>query len=649
MRSSKLDTQVYDVFPYDFIGGPEGLKSHLSRLQKDASENGDINFVFADGEQHRTYSPLFYVAAGNVHHNVFGTGTADGGKGNLYVPEGKDLECIIEAILEKCYTKETLAGLWKTMNEVPPRAEGPRAVFKEPVLKAGLSGVLAPDFTIHIKELGNPEPVYSARVHRFLLPIRIAYFRAQFSSAFRDAHATEATFYTEEFTNCGLWAVVAFVYDTELWTMFDGYNLDKHMNGSPVAPGGGPDCSLYSAPGGVNGGNSKIPPVEIIDRLFEIVRAADFLQISDLKHWAHYSIVRMAHEFTCLGASCAHIVPYVLEQVHNCEVSDTWIYTKALNHLSTRGIGHLWKRPLLKCSEEITSAVVQKVHEEMRTSEQRMVEIYLRIHQHASLVATSNLKEDWHRRIIDPLLDAGALMAAEKLDNSKIVTPLSIVLKTTTFAKPAIHDLILRATSHKIINQSNCPRVFRGIRQLEKAIAPLKSDALCEARESVVLWLRKNWLSLSLLPAPGPTFAPIGGRGGNYFSLWSEKDKHILAAELKISLIDLLAIDPTTSSSSTASGGGARRGRSFAYDPAFGRVRTPASASSSKSRVRFWEKGGGSGSAGGSGRGGTAEAQVAAMDEWGNEGLSETGAEKGSLSGEGGAGAGSSVGGGVAL
>ncbi|KAG0644105.1 hypothetical protein HOY80DRAFT_218084 [Tuber brumale] len=546
MRSSKSHFQAYDVFPYDFIDGTDGLMSHLSRLRKDSSENGDIRFIFSDGDEHRTYSPLFYIAAGNKLHTDFGEG--DGR--NVHVPEGKDLECVIEDILGKCCTKETLAGLWKAMNDVYPQAEGPRAAFQEPVLSAGLPEVLMPDFTIHLKEPGDKVPVHSAKVHRFLLPIRIAYFKTQFSSAFRDAHATEATFYTEEFTNFGLWAVISYVYDAELWSMFGSYELDKHMNSSPVSPGGSPDCTLYNTP------STKTPPVEIIDRLFEIVRAADFLQITDLKHWAHYSIVRMAHEFTCVGARCAHIVPYVLDQVYNCEVSDTWIFNKGLDLLSGRGIKGLWKRPLLKCNDAVITALVTKVREEMSASEQKMVEIYLRIHKHASLVATSNLREDWHQKIIDPLLDYGALIAADKLDSSKIIGPISTVLKATTIAKPGIHDLITRAASPKTINQKNCPRIFRGIRQLEKAIAPKKSEALREAKETVIIWLRKNWLSLSLIPAPDR-------REGNYFSAWGDKDQQLLAAELRIPVPELLAQETTN--------GGRKVRSSYAYDPAFGK------------------------------------------------------------------------------
>ena len=599
MKSSKPDFQANYVFPYNFIGGTDGLTSHLNRLQREASKNGDIKFIFPDGGEHRTYSPLFYIAAGNKLHTDFGEG--DGG--NVHVAEGKDLECAIEDILEKCYTKETLAGLWKAMNNVYPRVEGPRAVFQEPVLSTGLPEVLMPDFTIHLKELGDKVPVHSVKVHRFLLPIRIAYFKTQFSSAFRDAHAAEATFYTEEFTNCGLWAVISYVYGTELWSIFESYELDKHMNCSPISPSGSPDCSLYKTPG------AKMPPVEIIDRLFEIVRAADFLQITDLKHWAHYSIVRMAHEFTCVGASCAHIVPYVLDRVYNCEVSDTWIFNKGLGLLSTRGMKGLWKRPLLKCNDAIITALVTRVCEEMSSNEQKMVEIYLRVHAHASLVATSDLKEDWHRKIIDPLLDHGALMAADKLDSSKITGPISIVLKAATPVKPGIHDLVTRATSPKTINQRNCPRIFRGIRRLEKAIAPIKSEALHEAKEALAVWLRKNWLTLSLTPAPN-------GREGNYFSTWDDKDQQRLATELKISVPELLAQEATN--------GGRKVRSSYAYDPAFRKVRS-----------NFWEKGGSGsrGRRGGSGREDGKSKAAVAVDGWGNEGLSETGAEKGSLAG----------------
>ncbi|PUU73638.1 hypothetical protein B9Z19DRAFT_1134844 [Tuber borchii] len=600
MKSSKPQFQAYDVFPYDFMDGPDGLRPHLNQLQKDASKNGDIKFIFPDGEEYRTYSPLFYIAAGNKLHTDFGEG--DGR--NIHVAEDKDLERVIEKILEKCCAKETLEGLWKAMNDVYPRVEEPRAVFKEPVLSTGLPEVLMPDFTIHLKEMGDKVPVHSVKVHRFLLPIRIAYFRAQFSSAFRDAHATEATFYTEEFTNCGLWAVISYVYDTELWSMFGNYELDKHMNCSPVSPGGSPDCSLYKTPG------AKMPPVEIIDRLFEIVRAADFLQITDLKHWAHYSIVRMAHEFTCIGASCANIVPYVLDRVYNCEVSDNWIFNKGLDLLSTRGIKGLWKRPLLKCNDAIITALVTKVREEMSANEQKMIEIYLRVHAHASLVATSDLKEDWHQKIIDPLLDHGALIAADKLDSSKITRPISTVLKAPTPVKPGIHDLITRAASPKTINQRNCSRVFRGIRRLEKDIAPTKFEALHEAKETLIAWLRKNWLTLSLTPAPD-------GHEGNYFSTWDDRDQQRLAAELKISVPELLAQEATN--------GGRRVRNSYAYDPAFGKVRS-----------NFWEKGGSGsrGRRGGSGREDGKSKVVVAVDEWGNEGLSETGAEKGSLTGE---------------
>ena len=598
MKSSKPQFQAYDVFPYDFMDGTDGLKPHLNQLQKDASKNGDIKFIFPDGEEHCTYSPLFYIAAGNKLHTDFGEG--DGR--NIHVAEDKGWQCVIKGLLEKCYTKETLEELWKAMNDEYPRVEGPRAGFQDPVLSTRLPEVLMPDFTIHLKELGDKVPVHSVKVHRFLLPIRMAYFKTQFSSAFRDAHATEATFYTEEFTNCGLWAVISYVYGTELWSMFGSYELDKHMNCSPVSPGGSPDCSLYKTPG------AKTPPVEIIDRLFEIVRAADFLQITDLKNWAHYSIVRMAHEFTCVGASCAYIVPYVLDQVYNCEVSDNWIFNKGLGLLSTRGIKSLWKRPLLKCNDAIITALVTKVREEMSASEQKMIEIYLRVHAQVSLVATSEMKEDWHRKIIDPLLDHGALIAADKLDSSKIIRPISTVLKAATPVKPGIHDLITRAASPKTVNQRNCSRVFRGIRRLEKEIAPTKSEALHEAKETLIAWLRKDWLTLSLTPA-------LDGHEGNYFSTWDDRDQQRLALELKISVSELLAQEATN--------GGRKVRNSYAYDPAFRKVKS-----------NFWEKDG-SGSRGRRGGSGREDGKSkVVVDEWGNEGLSETGAEKGSSAGE---------------
>lgn len=516
MRFSDVRSKAYQVFDFDFLAGNDGLQHQLVELSTDAQSNGDVEFSFPDGTRKRAYTPLFFIAAQNRLPELFGTVDSSGSMPVVHVTV--DLEAEVLAALQACYESRTLENLWSAMGCAEYQLASKFATFVAPSPQCDLPPSVAPDFTIQLKSPRARDPIFSIKVHRFLLPIRLSYFRAKFSSRFMDSGAPTATFHTEEFTPFSMWCVASYVYQAKPWDFFSGFaQLRAYIGDSPSGPHWTPTCASF--------GDAEVPPKEIADRLIEIVLSADFLGVECLVNWAHYSLARFAHEFSCRGRGCSTIVPYVMDLVANNEFSDRWLFEKGIQSFSDRRSICMWKRPLLMCKNPaVVDTLLERVKESMCNAEWT-VEYFMRVEEVGRKTAMSDKKAEWAERIINPLLDHAAQCTANSFNQPAVVKSIANVLSSVNPSRPTIEAFLEKVVRNETIKANNCQQVLYGIRMLEKLLGTTKVQGVRDAKDRCINWFRRNYISLSVLPAPD-------GFEGNFFSTWNSHELDSLLEQM---------------------------------------------------------------------------------------------------------------------
>ncbi|KAF8476976.1 hypothetical protein BDZ91DRAFT_757573 [Kalaharituber pfeilii] len=470
-----------------------------------------------------------------------------------------------------------------------------------------------PDYTIELKSEEFPDKVlHTFRINRYLLGFRIPYFKNLFSSSFGDSDTMRSVFYTDTFTTESLQAICRYTYllvepSMELfWYSSNGNGdcglLQKRVE-LYIAPAaedeqirhrniiaGAPDstrnlCQQYFSDLDSEG---NLPPLDTIDQVMAVLKAADYLGIDDLRLYMLRILRLLGHNFVCMGKGCASIVPRIMNAAYQGVNMPESILSNAVNHMSeVKAVNQLWKRSLIEVHPDILSRLVENVKEnlvrEQRITSGKSDPIKDTYRLYASLIRlrqqTSKSKDTakrWDDHLIVPLLDFCTQQLARNfnwMDHGKSrLSADKAELTTVSISKleDITKGLLEVIASPPVMCMETCEGIWRGFKNWR--VEMLHEEAYKRA----VAWFKKNWLTLSVAGARAgrgkmgtDVRGSIGETGeatstglvldtltsarteeaGNFFSTWQESDVEALAKEIGTAVEDMLAVSQFTTSS----------------------------------------------------------------------------------------------------
>lgn len=577
MHDSEPSLNAYQVFccdPYWSVtdGNDKGLIMHLEVLRKEAPTDGDAVFSLPDNSWIWVHSLLFYIAAGNRLPSDFGTPQrldlssnvvemARNGLGVavpvLYVAETKRPD--FEKVINSCYTIDGLSGVWKAMGlaVVSNGNELERFAPWNPTLPTSL----LPDFEIHLKEPKDGRSLFSVKVHKFLLARRIPYYETFFASGFGDASGMTSTLYTEEFTIFSLRAIASFIYNETTSSMFELYPTLRDYITPSIALSKSPCCATFDT-------GLPIPALEVTDKLLEIAKSAHYLQATNLENWAHLLLCEVAHQFQCQGRGCIEFIPHILNLVVDNDVTDRWIFRKAIALLAQhKSITVMWKRSLLNCKPPVLESLIESIQDcsEKEVEMGRILQLFVRLSNLRRHTSTSKNASDWDNKLIMPLMDHTSEILASKFDDLGVTSGLARFFRGPSFSRPIGEEILERVVGDKMLREKNCRQVFIGIMTLT-GLCEYDVPEIGRAGMKCISWFRRKWVTLSLTPAPITPKIPgdiqQSGSGdnqehddkdkskikkppvatdANFFSVWERSELEELAKEILVPISDLLA------------------------------------------------------------------------------------------------------------
>ena len=490
---------------------------------------------------------------------------------------------------EKGYTWSVLKGNENAIanDEVPATLNsGPVFIMPEPQDSPPkyfreLRRFLEPDFTIYLKsEDTPPKLVTTFKVNRFMLGFRIPYFKTFFESDFEDANGIHSTLYTDSFSKESLLVVLRYIYLlTESRVRNFWYISDETSDIDPsIVFNRYMKCQCrvevlkralepYDASDKPNKVDVRkyMHPVKLIAQIKDVINAAEYLAMDDLKECMYTVLYTLAHGFQCskssLGLSpeigCHYIIPLILDALYYPQ-NPPYIFDEALRHMANNI--EQWKRPMLNMKPEILLLIVEKVKSRFNTRNlpsNEVAKVFTAMRDlHEKTLQSSETAEKWS----DFLLPQLRFLAEE----------VTLDLKAAIF--PAREDVdaekLLGFIVAECLTRESCMRVYVDLSQVKKEY---KNEF-----EGCVAWFKRNWLSLSVAEAYWPTGVPGMGAEGtylgmsrNFFGNWKKEVLGELSEMLGVEVGDLLAVGSVVERTRTGlvpakgwgRGGGGRGGR----------------------------------------------------------------------------------------
>lgn len=434
---------------------------------------------------------------------------------------------------------------------------------------------LATDYTIYLKSDDTGEILSTFSVNRFLLGLRIPYYRVMFSSGMADSETSSSNLYTDTFTAEALTVICRYIYMTtdSMESLFwfsglpgastDETTVLKRNIANYISPGICEDkktslCEKYAESGGAPLSAS------IMTHIIDVIKAADYLGLDDLKSYMLCVLARMAHEFDCYGQGCSMLLPKILNAVYGDQNIPMSVTTRIVSMLGqAKAVLPLWKRPLLMMRPEVLNHLVAKIKDRIlyepdgkRSNDGggalgafRLYIALARLRRQVG--ARSKDAINWDEKLLGPLLDfCMRVLVADWKWCEHIVSR-----GTSSMYMDIIQELLEEIAGPKFMRRENCEKVWRVVRDTTL-------EFWCEKAEKGALeWFRSEWLSLSVTPPepdPRTSARPIPSvphsvnttprvprmkeaYEPNFFATWDRGDLEALGKELDVDIEDLLA------------------------------------------------------------------------------------------------------------
>ena len=423
---------------------------------------------------------------------------------------------------------------------------------------------LATDYTIRLKCHETGKIVSTFAVSRFLLGLRIPYFRNMFSSGMADSDTSTSTLYTDIISLEALIVVCRYVYLLDSGWMLPLFwfytpdctdkiqlrkNIERYISpprrirrthrARRTRPPN--KCEDYFEAMDTSTGDTFLPP-SIINHIVNVIKAADYLSLDDLKLYMVARLQELAHDFLCDGQGCAKLLPRILDTVYLDMNIPKSILESVVQQLGrTQSIMQLWKRPLIMVRPEALEYLVEKIKNRFlrsrytvqgQLSPEGVGECYLLYSQLTDLrmqveAKSKNTTTEWEEKLISPLHDFCIPCLAANLAWFPRDSPSEHHIRL-------LKDII---SSRYMVNGD-----YEEVWKLRSKVQG----------QDTLNWFKKNWLNLSLTP-PQPnrkvnvcSSTPNASRKRtvsepNFFSTWTENSQKDLALELGVEVDDLLA------------------------------------------------------------------------------------------------------------
>jgi len=461
---------------------------------------------------------------------------------------------------------------------------------------------LPADYTIYLKSDDEGEEgggggggggiVSTFHVNRFLLGLRIPYFRNMFSSGMADSGTDSSTLYTDTFSAEALTIICRYIYlisdprnlfwfcgftgqsDTENEALLQKlknyiylYQLDVTESVPTLSiPKPTSICADYLR---ISSSDGLPPPVSVVTHLTNVVKAADYLGLDDLKSYITHTLTKLAHNFHCYGPGCAVLLPKMLDKAYSESVMPKSLLNNLVKILGqTKAVQPLWKRSLIMMSPEAISYLLTHIQNRIlhdpivkRTNEGGGI-----LAAFVLYVALAKLRRQvrgksrdagaWEEKLITPLM--------EDFLTKQLAGDLSwcyyLVSRGAAGLDIDITQGLVRGITIRFMSRENCEKIWKVVSNRELEFWDE------QAMKSVVEWFKKEWLSLSVTPPepdPRTSARPIGGGaevapGGagapqkkvprmkeayepNFFATWDRRDLILLGREVGVEVEDLLA------------------------------------------------------------------------------------------------------------
>lgn len=446
---------------------------------------------------------------------------------------------------------------------------------------------LPADYTIYLKsddcgDAGGGGIVSTFHVNRFLLGLRIQYFRNMFSSGMADSGTDSSTFYTDTFTPEALTIICRYVYLTSdpqeptnlLWFCGVPGQSDKenetllrelkeyiHLGQLDIMES---IHTLRTLKPYVHYNGGSPPPASILTHLINVIKAAEYLGLDDLKSYITHTVTELAHNFTCRGPGCAVLLPKMLDKVYHEPLVPRFLLNNLVKTLGkAKAVQPLWKRSLIMMSSEAISYLITHIQTRIlhdpvikRTNEGggtlAAFVLYVALAKlHRQVRGRSRDAGMWEKKLLDPLMkDFLTRVLAQDLCWCEY-----LVSREAAGLNVDITQALVQGIASRFMARENCEKIWRVVSNRDLEFWDE------QAMKSAVEWFKKEWLSLSVTPpepdprtsARPPAAAAAGGGlqkklprlkeayEPNFFATWDRRDLGLLGKEVGVEVEDLLA------------------------------------------------------------------------------------------------------------
>ncbi|KAF8533332.1 hypothetical protein BDD12DRAFT_914183 [Trichophaea hybrida] len=339
-------------------------------------------------------------------------------------------------------------------------------------------------FQIIVKNPATETVEGTFHVHRTLLKERIPYFSALFSGGYKDSASSSGVLWSDTVT-------VAAAEVLKSW------------------------CSLSSE-------FLQGDATTSVETILDTAVAADFLSIPDLQNWCFSTLHKRAvHDDS---NSTDDILPRILSGLRHRPQLDRGkggrLYTTALTQLAQMEcIPKLWKRRVIELPDPVLEELIDAVMQEVGESKSAF-RLFLTVSQLRRKVVGSKVQDRWEEKLVVPLLRCAAGVAARGLGDGYFSDRVRRLGRVVGFERSAVEEMVLAIAEE--VGEGNCAVVYEGLVRM-----PEEEEAVRRAREVVGAWLKRNWLSMSVVE-------------GNVFQReWNEEMVERLAEELGVEKEDL--------------------------------------------------------------------------------------------------------------
>ncbi|KAL7267446.1 hypothetical protein RUND412_009969 [Rhizina undulata] len=286
------------------------------------------------------------------------------------------------------------------------------------------------DYQICLLEGEGPdaETIFTVDCHKFLLKGRSAYYKTFLSTTgFSDISRNYSTLHTDFFSPFALTVAVSFLYDKSFAERMFVTNsvVYRHLDLCDSNRHRMSICDKLP-------GKETLSPY-LIDKCFEVLRAAQYLGIPDLTVWTWKMLVRLLHLQTCSPyaredmPSCSLLVPrfLALSKAYEGEgLMDRQNDDDCLERIAwTDNILMMWGPQFMDLGEEIMQnfLVIFRKETERLYGTETLFQSLSKLVLHRNRAAAYEEYPEWHRKLTLPTMKILVELAAMGLDYPTIV------------------------------------------------------------------------------------------------------------------------------------------------------------------------------------------------------------------------------------